>query len=145
MRKCKSPTGLIEGATASEPWWQHRISHIHRLAPHLLVVFFLCLVALNWGRSDRWDAEGFRTYFTQPIMVTTLFDFAWILVLLTLFIHEDARRNELTYWWILPTYPFMPTLGVLLYLIVRNRKFRRLGESPPDLGAQGVLKPKVHS
>jgi heme/copper-type cytochrome/quinol oxidase subunit 2 len=51
-----------------------------------------------------------------------MFDFAWILAIMTAFIHVDARQHGLSYWWILPTYPFMPTIGVLAYFMVRTRK-----------------------
>ncbi|MCP4504432.1 MAG: hypothetical protein GY822_31355 [Deltaproteobacteria bacterium] len=91
----------------------------------LLVVFCICLALLNFGRLDEWGEAGFRIYFTQAIMQTTLFDFAWVLGILLVFIHQDARRHGLSYAWILPTFPFMPTLGLLLYFWVRHRKMSR--------------------
>jgi hypothetical protein len=100
-----------------------------RAAP-LLVVFCFCLLALNWGRLDEWGQEGFRVWFTQAIMQTTLFDFGWVLLILTFFIHHDAKRHGLSYWWILPTYPFMPTIGLLAYFIVRQRKLRGAEAKP---------------
>ena len=91
--------------------------------PHvLLVAFLVALVSLNAWRLEEWGADGFHTYLTQAIMQTTLFDFACVLAILTVFIARDARANRLTWWWILPTYPFMPTVGLLLYFIVRRRK-----------------------
>jgi|GEM_PF-1803560 len=84
--------------------------------------FTACLVALNVWRLEAWGLDGFRVYLTHAIMQTTLFDFAWVLAILLVFIHQDARRHQLTYWWILPTFPFMPTLGLLAYFWVRHRK-----------------------
>jgi hypothetical protein len=89
------------------PWW-------------LLAIFAVGVVAINFGRWDEWGPDGFRLYLTQAIMRTTLFDFGWVLLIVTLFIHHDARRHDLSYWWILPTYPFMPTVGLLAYLIHRT-------------------------
>lgn len=100
----------------------------------LLVVFCLCLVALNAWRLEEWGAEGFRVYLTQAIMQTTLFDFAWVLLVVTFFIHHDARRHGLSYWWILPTYPFMPTVGLLAYFIARQKKLRARGEATSTPG-----------
>jgi hypothetical protein len=62
------------------------------------------------------------THLTQAILLTTLFDFGWVLLIVTVFLHHDARRHDLSYWWILPTYPFMPTVGLLAYLIHRNHR-----------------------
>ncbi len=90
--------------------------------PHLLLVAFLAgLVALNAWRLQAWGVEGLRVYLTHPIMQTTLYDFGCILAVLCVFIHRDAKQHGLTWWWILPTFPFMPTLGVLLYFVVRRR------------------------
>lgn len=90
---------------------------------NLLLPFFLAsLVALNWGRWPAWDAEGFMLYLTHPIMQTTLYDFAWVLGILTYFIHQDAKKHGLRYWYIFPTFPVMPTVGLLLYLWMRHRK-----------------------
>jgi hypothetical protein len=91
----------------------------------LLLLFCGCLLAGNVTRLDEWGADGFRVYLTQAIMQTTLFDFAWILVVLAVFVDDDARRVGLRWWWIVPTFPFMPTVGVLLYLIARKRVLRR--------------------
>lgn len=91
--------------------------------PHLLLVAFLAaIVALNAWRIEEWGADGFRVYLTQAIMQTTLFDFACVLAILLVFIARDAKEHGLTWWWILPTFPFMPTVGLLLYFIVRRRK-----------------------
>ena len=91
----------------------------------LLLIFLLVLVALNVWRLDQWGADGLRVYLTHPIMQTTLFDFACVLAVLLVFIHRDARAHGLTYWWILPTFPFLPTLGILLYFLVRHEKLSR--------------------
>jgi hypothetical protein len=113
------------------------LERVHLQAGPLLVVFCICLVALNWGRIEEgWGPEAFRIWLTLPIMQTTLFDFTWVLGILTLFIHQDAKRHGLSYWWILPTYPFMPTIGLLAYVIVRNRKLRAQGKDAPPLGAE---------
>jgi hypothetical protein len=59
-----------------------------------------------------------------------------VLLIVTLFLHHDARRHHLSYWWILPTYPFMPTLGLLAYLIHRNHSLARRStktDLPPAL------------
>ncbi len=99
---------------------------------NLLLPFFLAsLVVLNWGRWPAWDAEGFALYLTHPIMQTTLYDFAWVLGILTFFIHQDARKHGLRYWYIFPTFPVMPTVGLLLYLWIRHRKLSRSGALPP--------------
>ena len=96
----------------------------------LLPLFILPLLALNWGRWDGWDIEGFRVYLTQPIMQTTLYDFAWVLAFVTLFVREDAQRHGLRYWYIFPTFPVMPALGLLLYLWLRHKKTRRALRAP---------------
>lgn len=98
--------------------------------PWMLASFALSVAVLNWGRWPAWDAEGFAWYLTHPIMQTTLYDFAWVLGILTVFIHHDARKHGLRYWYILPTYPVMPTIGLLLYLWVRQRKLSREGPVP---------------
>lgn len=98
----------------------------------LLVVFMASIILLNWGRWSAWDAEGFALYLTHPVMQTTLYDFAWVLAILTWFIHQDAKRHGLRYWYIFPTLPVMPTIGLLIYLWMRQRKLARPGGvSPP--------------
>ncbi len=99
--------------------------------PWLLALFAGSLVVLNWGRWSSWNADGFTLYLTHPIMQTTLYDFAWVLGILTVFIHQDARKHGLRYWYIFPTYPVMPTLGLLLYLWMRARKLSRPAVLPP--------------
>ncbi len=99
--------------------------------PWLLAFFVASVVVLNWGRWPEWGLEGFTLYVTQPIMQTTLYDFAWVLGILTLFIHQDAKRHGLRYWYVFPTYPVMPTVGLLLYLWLRHRKLSRSGPFPP--------------
>ncbi len=96
----------------------------------LLGVFCACLVVGNVTRLHEWGADGFRVYLTQAIMQTTLFDFAWILAALAVFVDDDARKHGVRWWWILPTFPFMPTLGVLAYLIARKRARRARGLPP---------------
>ncbi len=91
----------------------------------LLPFFVASVVALNWGKWSAWDTEGFLTYVTHPIMQTTLYDFAWVLGILTYFIHLDARQHGLRYWYIFPTFPVMPTIGLLLYLWIRHRRLAR--------------------
>ena len=92
--------------------------------PHcLLVAFLVVLVGLNVWRLERWDVQAFHVYLTQPIMQTTLFDFACVLLVVVFFIRRDAKQYGLSWWWILPTFPFMPALGILAYFIVRRRKF----------------------
>lgn len=93
--------------------------------PWLLAVFVASVAALNWGQWSSWDADGFSLYLTHPIMQTTLYDFAWVLGILTVFIHRDARQHGLRYWYIFPTFPVMPTVGLLLYLWMRERKLAR--------------------
>ena len=94
---------------------------------HLLLLLFLSgLVALNVWRLDAWGVEGLRVYLSHPIMQTTFFDFAAVLGVLCVFIHRDAKEHGLSWWWIVPTFPFMPTIGVLLYFIVRRRKLLSL-------------------
>jgi hypothetical protein len=91
--------------------------------PHVLLLLFLTgLVALNAWRLDAWGLEGLRVYLLHPIMQTTFFDFAGVLAVLCVFIHRDAKEHGLSWWWIVPTFPFMPTIGVLLYFIVRRRR-----------------------
>ncbi len=90
--------------------------------PHVLLLLFLAaLVVLNAWRLDSWGVEGLRSYLLHPIMQTTLFDFAVVLAVLCVFIHRDAKKLGLSWWWIVPTFPFMPSIGVLLYFIVRRR------------------------
>jgi len=91
----------------------------------LLPCFVAGFVVLNWGRWSGWSPEGFELYLTQPIMRSTLYDFAWVLGILTVFIHQDARRHGLRYWYILLTYPFMPSVGLLIYLWLRQRTLSR--------------------
>jgi len=88
-------------------------------------------VVLTWGRWSGWSIGGFALYLTQPIMRTTLYDFAWVLGILTVFIHQDAKRHDLRYWYIFPTFPVMPTVGFLLYIWLRHRKLSSLGRVPP--------------
>lgn len=97
----------------------------------LLVVFVTSIILLNWGRWSAWDAEGFAFYLTHPVMQTTLYDFAWVLAILTWFIHQDAKRHGLRYWYIFPTFPVMPAIGLLIYLWMRQRKLARPGTDPP--------------
>ncbi len=114
----------------------HGLDRLHLRSGRLLAIFAVGVVAINFGRWDEWGPEGFRLYLTQAIMQTTLFDFGWVLLIVTLFIHHDARRHDLSYWWILPTYPFMPTLGLLAYLIHRDHRLDRRStktEPPPGL------------
>lgn len=90
--------------------------------PHLLLVAFLVvLAAMNVCRLHAWGVDGLLRYFQDPIVQTTWFDFACVLGIVLVFIHRDARKHGLTYWWILPTFPVMPTLGLLAYFIVRRR------------------------
>ena len=63
--------------------------HAHWLLP----CFVASLVVLNWGRWSGWGIDGFALYGTQPIMQTTLYDFAWVLGILTVFIHQDAKKH----------------------------------------------------
>jgi hypothetical protein len=106
--------------------------------PHLLLVAFLvALTALNVWRLDQWTLDSFITYLTLPIMQTTLFDFACVLAVVAWFIRNDARQNRLTWWWILPTFPFMPTLGLLLYFVVRRRTL--LARSFPSANAAASM------
>lgn len=97
--------------------------------PHLLLVAFLaCLALLNGWRLAAWDVDGFVVYLTHPIMQTTLFDFACVLAVVAWFVRRDAREHGLSWWWIVPTFPFMPTLGLLAYFIVRRRALLLLRE-----------------
>lgn len=105
---------------------------LERLPDHarwILPGFCLVLVAMNWGRLDEWGSDGFRVYLTQAIMQTTLVDFAVVLLVVSHFVHMDAKKHGLTWWWIVPTYPFMPGIGLLAYLIVRQARLGR-SESP---------------
>jgi hypothetical protein len=97
----------------------------------LLAVFVIGLVAGNLGRLDEWGVDGFRVYLTHAIMQTTLFDFAWILLVLALFLDDDAQKHRLRWMWILPTFPFMPTIGVLLYLIMRKHSAGNVVDDTP--------------
>ena len=106
-----------------------RTAHLH--AYWLLPVFVLSVLVLNRGRWSEWNAEALRLYLTLPIMQTTLWDFAWVLGILTLFIHQDAKKHGLRYWYVLPTYPFMPTVGLLLYIWIRHRTLAARGPVPP--------------
>ena len=96
----------------------------------LLILFVVVLIAFNAWRIDDWGVDGLRTYLTHTIMQTTLLDFACVLGILLVFIHRDAKQHGLTYWWILPTFPFMPTIGILAYFIVRRRKLLAPGTPP---------------
>ena len=93
--------------------------------PWLLALFVASLAVLNQGRGSAWNLAGFAQYLTHPIMQTTLYDFAWVLGILTYFIHQDARKHGLRYWYILPTFPVMPAVGLLVYLWMRERKRSR--------------------
>lgn len=91
----------------------------------LLAIFLAIILPMIWvGRGD-WNTAGLRLFLSHSIMQVTLVDFAFILSLVTIWIHRDARRNGLSYWWILPTYPFMPTLGILGYFLYRQAALRR--------------------
>jgi hypothetical protein len=98
---------------------------LSRHSGKLLVFFCACLVALNVWRLPAWGPAGFEVYLTHAIMQTTLFDFGAVLAILLVFIHQDAKRLGLSYWWIVPTFPFMPTIGLLLYFVVRERTLQR--------------------
>ncbi len=104
-------------------------SRLTERSPLLLAVFVTALVALNVWRLNEWGVEGFRVWLTHTIMQTTLFDFAWVLAIVLAFVHDDAKEHGLTYWWIVPTFPFMPTIGLLLYFVVRRRHLRRRAAS----------------
>jgi len=104
-------------------------AHMH--AHWLLPAFVASIVVLNLGRWSEWGIEGFRLYLTQPIMQTTLYDFAWVLGIVTLFVRQDARKHGLRYWYIFPTFPIMPAVGLLLYLWLRHRKLSKSGDVPP--------------
>ena len=103
----------------------------HRHAYWLLPFFLASLVVLNWGRWSEWSIDGFTLYLTHPIMQTTLYDFAWVLGILTIFIHHDAKKHQLRYWYVFVTYPVMPTVGLLLYIWIRYRRLSNLGSVPP--------------
>ena len=77
--------------------------------PHVLLVAFLVgLVALNAWRLEAWGVDGIVRYLSDPVVQTTWFDFAAVLAILLVFIHRDAKKHGLTWWWILPTFPFTP-------------------------------------
>lgn len=102
--------------------------------PHvLLVVFLLGLVAMNAWRLEAWGVDGIVRYLSDPVVQTTWFDFAAVLAILLVFIHRDARRHGLTWWWILPTFPFMPTIGLLAYFIVRRRALLARAKGTADV------------
>lgn len=101
---------------------KHPLAFVAGMPGLLLLLFLGVLLVLNFGRWDEWGADGFRVYLTQAIMQTTLIDFGLVLLIMTWFLHRDARRHGLTYWWVLPTYPFLPGAGLLLYFVVRRRK-----------------------
>lgn len=107
-------------------------AHLH--ARWLLPCFVASLVALNWGRWSGWDIDGLALYLAHPMMQTTLYDFAWVLGIVTVFVHQDAKKHGLRYWYIFPTFPVMPTVGLLLYVWLRQRKLSKMGNVPP-LGA----------
>jgi hypothetical protein len=92
----------------------------------LFLAIFLAIILpmICVGRAD-WNVAGLRLYLSHSIMQVTLVDFAFVLSFVTVWIHRDARRNGLTYWWILPTYPFMPTVGILAYFLYRQAALRR--------------------
>ena len=97
--------------------------------PHyLFAAFLLVLVGLNAWRLEEWNAQGMHLYLTQPIMQTTLVDFACVLGVVAFFIRRDAKKFGLSWWWIVPTFPFMPTLGILAYFIVRRRHLMKAPE-----------------
>lgn len=104
-------------------------AHLH--AGWLLPCFVASLFVLNWGRWSGWSVEGFRLYVTQPIVQTTLYGFAWVLGILTVFIHQDAKRHHLRCWYVFPAFPVMPTVGLLLYIWLRHSKLSKLGQVPP--------------
>ena len=110
---------------------QHIAETAHLHAHWLLPCFVASLFVLNWGRWPDWDFEGLSLYLTHPIMQTTLYDFAWVLGILTVFIHNDASKHGLRYWYIFPTFPVMPTVGLLLYIWLRHRKLSASGTVPP--------------
>jgi hypothetical protein len=116
---------------------------IHLYATHLLVLFCLGVVLLNWGRWQQWDQQGFKLYLTQPIMVTTLYDFAFVLLIMLVLIRQDAIYHQVRYLWIVLFFPFMPTVGLLLYVSLRNRTLRKRGIAPPPLMVS-VTRPALH-
>lgn len=122
---------------SSLPW---PIRDFHRLSAPLLVLFCAALLALNVWRLEAWGWAGFEVYFTHAIMQTTLFDFAWVLAILAVFIDADARRHQLRWWWIVPTFPFMPTIGLLLYFFYRQRTLQKREQEVPPLGEAPVAK-----
>lgn len=104
------------------------MERLTRASSALLVVFCVALVALNVWRLDAWGLEGFRVYLSHAIMQTTLFDFACVLGVLVVFVREDARRLGIRWWWMLPTFPFMPTIGLLWYFMARRRALQGLSD-----------------
>ena len=99
---------------------------LERKPHYLLVAFLILLVGLNLGRLEQWGFAGLRVYVTHPIMQTTLVDFACVLGVVVFFIRRDAKQHGLSWWWILPTFPFLPMLGLLVYFIARRRKLTGL-------------------
>jgi hypothetical protein len=100
-------------------------SMLERKPHYLLVAFLVLLVGLNVWRLEQWGVEGFRVYLTHPIMQTTLVDFACVLGVVVFFVRRDAKQHGLSWWWIVPTFPFMPGLGLLAYFLVRRRRLTR--------------------
>lgn len=117
---------------------QRIFERFHLYASHLLVLFCLGLLLLNWGRWDEWGREGFTLYLTQAIMQTTLYDFAFVLFIVLALVRQDARHHGVPYAWIVLFFPFMPTVGLLLYISLRNRAIRHRGMSPPPLMVPGT-------
>ena len=87
----------------------------------LLAVFCLALIGLNLTRLNEWGIDGFRVYLSHAMMQTTLFDFAWVLAVLAVFLADDAKKHGLRWSWMLLTFPFMPTIGILVYFVLRKR------------------------
>ena len=108
---------------------------LERKPHYLLVGFLVLLVGLNFWRLEQWGVEGFRIYLTHPIMLTTLVDFACVLGVVVFFVRRDAKQHGLSWWWILPTFPFMPMLGILAYFIARRRKLISRGSMDTGRGA----------
>ncbi len=107
-------------------------SFVQKRPEALLAVFCACLVVWNVPRLDEWSAAGFEVYLSHAIMQTTLFDFAWVLLIVAVFVDDDARKVGVRWWWILPTFPFMPTLGLLLYFVVRKRALAQPRATAPS-------------
>ena len=110
----------------------------HLYTNHLLVLFCMGLVLLNWGRWGEWNHHGFTLYLTQPIMQTTLFDFAFVLLIVLVVVRQDAQYHRVPYLWIVLFFPFMPAAGLLLYISLRNRALRNRGLVPPPLMVAGT-------